>query len=382
MNNGRFDPKDFAQVRRPLREASGLPGYCYTSPEWYAREIETIFMKEWICIARVDQIPNAGDFYCEDVCGEPVVLVRGNDDTIRAFSPICRHRGTRVVEGEGNCKAFVCPYHNWVYSLDGQLIGTPGIDKTENLILSEYGLHTVRVECWAGFLFVNFDEHAIPLIEWLGDLPTVMARYRLDDMVMTRKTTHHIEANWKIYCDNTNEAYHLAAVHGGTIEQIGATSTWRCEGQGGGPYYHFYGMFKGSLALLPGEKGFPPIAGLRIDAVERQDIPVMLPNSHFLASVDFFWWETYFPEGVDKTRVVVNACFPADRLTRDDFEKLAAKYYVRLDTTYPEDLGVCRGVQEGIRARRFVPGRFTRHEINAHAFANYLVDRVVGPVRR
>ena len=185
---------------------------------------------------RADQIPNAGDFYCEDVCGEPAVLVRGNDDVIRAFSPFCRHRGSRVVEGEGNCKAFVCPYHNWVYSLEGQLVGTPGIDKTENFDLSEYGLHPIRAESWAGFLFVNFDKNTVPLIEWLGDLPEVMARYRLDEMVMTRKITHHIESNRKIYCDNTNEAYHIAMVHGGSIEQIGAMSTWRFEGQGGGPY--------------------------------------------------------------------------------------------------------------------------------------------------
>ncbi len=92
-----------------------------------------------------------------------------------------------------------------------------------------------------------------------------------------------------------------------------------------------------------------------------------------------FWWKTYIPEGVANTRVVVNVCFPKDRVARDDFEEVASQYYERLDTTYPEDLGVCKAVQRGMQSRIFEPGRFTHHEMNLHAFANYLVDRVVGP---
>src|SRR5690349_161818 len=103
----------FDRTRRSLNEASNLPGDCYTSSAWYEREIETIFMREWLCVARATDLAQRGEYVTLDIAGEPVLVVRGEDDAIRAFSNVCRHRASLVATGSGTCRAFVCPYHRW-----------------------------------------------------------------------------------------------------------------------------------------------------------------------------------------------------------------------------------------------------------------------------
>src|SRR6185369_2672411 len=111
MTTDLFAPENYVASRKPLAQASPLPGWCYVSPEWHAREMEAMFRgpnSEWLCVGRVDQVPNARDSY-------------GN---VNVMSAVCRHRGAVITEGEGRCKQFMCPYHNWTYSLNGELIAT------------------------------------------------------------------------------------------------------------------------------------------------------------------------------------------------------------------------------------------------------------------
>lgn len=379
MQDDLFDPVNFVDVRKPYLEASGLPGYCYTSEKWYRREIDTIFMKDWILVGREDQIPSVGDYLVEDVCGETVMVVRDNHRQIRALSPICRHRGTPLVSESGSCRLFSCPYHGWTYSLEGALVKAPQMEQAKDFDLSRHKLPTIRLETWAGFLFVNFDPDAKGLLQTLGSLPRIMARYNLDDMVVTRNKTYMLDCNWKLYIDNTIEIMHVPYVHRDTIQKIGARDTWVMEEESDGAFFWYYGLFPGSLALMPNDEGFPPIDGLGQDDVERHDIPVILPNCHFLATSDFFWWQSHFPEGPERMRLEVNACFPRDRLKRSDFDEVAGRYYARLDQTNPEDNEASERQHVGVRQRSYRPGRYSHWEMLVHGFANYVVDRVVGP---
>lgn len=376
-----FDSENFMEVRRPALEASTLPAYCYTSPEWYQREIEHIFMREWLLVGRAEQLPNVGDYFVEDIVGQSVLIVRGQDQRLRAFSPFCRHRGTKLISGAGNCKAFVCPYHRWIYSLHGELLGAPEMHQTKDFNRSDYGLIPIRLENWAGFLFVNFDPEAVSLSEFLGDLPAKLAKYRPEELVLTRQKTYVLECNWKVYVDNSIECYHVPSVHRSTIEEYAPMEIWTCE-EAHGAYLMLYGMFPGTLALLKDDKGFLPIEGLPRQEIERHDLPWVLPNTHFLCTVDTFWWLTMFPEGPEQMRVVVNSSFPKKTTERPDFEEVAARYYKRLDTTNPEDNRIAELQQKGLRLRLNSPGRFSYHEKLVHAFANYIVDRVVGSALR
>src|ERR1051325_11721266 len=146
---------------RPLTHASNLPSDCYTSPEWYEREFTNVFCTAWLCAGRVEQIPNAGDYFTTTVAGEHIAVLRGSDGNLHAVVPICRHRGALMLDGTGNCRTISCPYHGWTYRPSGELIGVGGrhqpmrdivgFDKEAN------GLVTLRIETWAGFVFVNFN---------------------------------------------------------------------------------------------------------------------------------------------------------------------------------------------------------------------------------
>jgi phenylpropionate dioxygenase-like ring-hydroxylating dioxygenase large terminal subunit len=113
-------------ARRPLREASTLPAECYTSASWHAREVRQIFHREWVVVGRAEQANAPGDYFTATLCGEPIVVVRGRDLHLRAFSNVCRHRGCIVATGSGNTMTLQCPYHRWTYALSGELLATPG----------------------------------------------------------------------------------------------------------------------------------------------------------------------------------------------------------------------------------------------------------------
>ena len=218
-----FDPRSYDAVRRPLLEAETLPPACYTSEEFFKREIETIFMRVWNFIGRVDYIPNAGDYYTVDFVGVPLLLIRGDDGEVRGFVNSCRHRGSKIATGSGNArKAIKCPYHGWVYGQKGDLLGAPGMKATKNFDEADYPLLPVRTETWAGFIFVNFDERADSLESYLGDIDVPFASHRMHEMICTRRKAYEIPCNWKIYVENAMEAFHVPHVHRGSIIASGA----------------------------------------------------------------------------------------------------------------------------------------------------------------
>jgi phenylpropionate dioxygenase-like ring-hydroxylating dioxygenase large terminal subunit len=129
-------------------KAETLPPVIYTSEEFLEFERRALFDHEWICVGRASRIPNPGDWFTCEVNREQMIVARGKDGQIRAFSSICQHRGMQVVEGEGNCTKFTCPYHMWSYDLTGRLLGAPAMEKTEGFDKKDYPLPPAQVELW------------------------------------------------------------------------------------------------------------------------------------------------------------------------------------------------------------------------------------------
>src|SRR5882724_12089863 len=214
-----LDPGLYATTRRPVMQAETLPPAAYTSREFYDREVERIFMREWNFMGRADHVPKPGDYVALEYAGVPLILSRDTQGKLHALINSCRHRGSQVAEGEGNCRAFRCPYHSWAYGLDGKLLSAPEIEQTRNFDFADYGLVPLRLEIWAGFLFVNFDANAAPLATWLGDIPEKLASYNFGDMVCTRRKEYRLACNWKVYVENAMEAYHVPTVHRSTLQR-------------------------------------------------------------------------------------------------------------------------------------------------------------------
>jgi len=371
-----FDPARYANVRKPLLDAEGLPADCYTDPRFLERELKTVFASSWLMAGRADRIPKRGDYFTLDYAGANLVVIRDLNQQVRVYANACRHRGARLVSGEGNCRAFVCPYHSWTYALDGQLKGCVGMEETRNFDPAAYGLTEIRSELWGSFVFVNLDGAAPPLMDWLGELPERLAMYRFDEMAVTRVRVHDIACNWKTWVENYMEGYHIPTVHRATISAHKAVNTPE-DPTGSGQYRAIFEKHDGTLALLPGDAGFPPLETLAGESARGSRFMLIYPMTMFALTVDTMWTFQCLPLGPEQTRIIHTSLFPRSRMARDDFEQLASNYYKRQDMVVKEDNDITVIQQQGLRSPLTRPGRFAPKEKIVHALANWVLDRVL-----
>lgn len=198
-------------------DRSGLPAWAYHSEELLALEKEELFRRHWQLVGHVNDVPKAGDFITLDLVGERALVVRGKDGVVRAFHNLCRHRGSRVVaEPQGHCRnALVCPFHGWVYNLDGTLRGTARPGSLPALDRTAYGLKPLEHEIWNGFVFVRFKPGPQPSVATLfAPFAEEAALYRMADVTpLSVPWTHETPVNWKAVRDVDNEGYHVAMAH-------------------------------------------------------------------------------------------------------------------------------------------------------------------------
>lgn len=197
--------------------ASQKPGYAldqrfYTDPAIYALEIDRLVSRNWILAGHQSELAEPGDFKVLEVANESAIIVRGSDGELRAFANVCRHRGSLVcLESGGHVKKFTCPYHGWMYDIDGNLTAArsmPGdFDK------SEYGLNQLSIDTIGGLIFVSFSENPPSLEMARRDLAEPMAFFDFDNLKVASYKSYDIAANWKLSIENYQECYHCATSH-------------------------------------------------------------------------------------------------------------------------------------------------------------------------
>ncbi|HTW70805.1 MAG TPA: aromatic ring-hydroxylating dioxygenase subunit alpha, partial [Acetobacteraceae bacterium] len=204
-----------------INSAQMLPPLCYTDAEFYEFERDAVFDREWLCVGRESWTREPGEYFTTTHAGEPIVIVRNREGALKALSTVCQHRAMLVAEGHGRTKTFVCPYHHWVYSLDGQLIGAPAMDRACGFDKKQVRLPAFKLEVWQGWVFINMDPNARPLAPRLGALDRVLANYRMDMAEGPRPegfTTY--PWNWKVMFENNNDGYHANRLHRGMHDVI------------------------------------------------------------------------------------------------------------------------------------------------------------------
>ncbi|GAB1478920.1 aromatic ring-hydroxylating dioxygenase subunit alpha [Paracoccaceae bacterium] len=209
-------------------DRAGLPGWTYHSPEMFALEREKLFLTHWQIAGHVNDIPAPGDWLTFDMLGERAVVMRGADGVVRAFHNLCRHRGARVVDGDkGNCRgSIVCPFHGWVYNLDGTLRGAARPSSFGDMDREKFGLMPIEMEIFHGFVFLRFGPGPQPAIaELLAPFEADFAAYDLERVlpVPTPNWLTDLPVNWKSVRDVDNEGYHVALAHPGLQELYGRT---------------------------------------------------------------------------------------------------------------------------------------------------------------
>lgn len=203
-----------------------LPGWIYTDREFFDLEMERIIRPSWQIVCHVNEIANPGDYQTIDYLGESVVVIRGEDRQVRAFTNVCRHRAMRLVEGPSGCaRKLVCPYHAWTFESDGRLSGVPMKSEYPALRLEENGLVPVAHEVWHGFVFVNLAPAGFPSVaQMMAPFEDEVAQYRFEDMQrMAPVRTRPRGVNWKNVGDNYSDNLHIPVSHDGLTRLFGRT---------------------------------------------------------------------------------------------------------------------------------------------------------------
>jgi phenylpropionate dioxygenase-like ring-hydroxylating dioxygenase large terminal subunit len=222
---------------RPADRPLGLQGAFYTSPELFEFERRSVLRNGWHCLGRADEIPSAGDYFTAQLLGEPLLVMRGDDDLIRIFANVCRHRGMLLAEGRGNVKRLVCSYHAWIYGRDGGLLRAAhmenaGFDRA-NCRLAEFA-GTI----WQGFIYVSLSDRPEPLGQMLEPLAKVLTPYETVDFRIVHSAEEDWQCNWKCLVENFMEGYHLSVVHPHTLR--GYTPTELCTKGPSSPAFTSY----------------------------------------------------------------------------------------------------------------------------------------------
>lgn len=192
-----------------------LESHYYTDPLIFAKERERIFKPAWWLLGPAHLVAERNHYLCDSICGWSVFVIRDKEGRLNGFHNICRHRGARLLNaGTGQRRVIHCPYHAWGFNCAGELVATPGFGKAEDFDKADYSLHPVHVCEWRGQIFINLSARPEPFERWIGSLDRLMNEFPGCD-VMQYHNSFVVEgqANWKTYCDNTVEGYHLHAVH-------------------------------------------------------------------------------------------------------------------------------------------------------------------------
>ena len=197
--------------------AEHKPGYSldqrfYTDPGVYARELERIIYRNWIFAGHISQFAEAGDFRVLNVAGESAIIVRNEDGGLNGFANVCRHRGSLVcLEESGHTEKFACPYHGWMYDLDGRLVAAR--DMPEDFDKESRSLKRVSVEVIHGLVFVCFTDNPLSVEACRTELAEPMAMFGFENLKVAAQKTYDIPANWKLSIENYQECYHCATAH-------------------------------------------------------------------------------------------------------------------------------------------------------------------------
>jgi Rieske 2Fe-2S family protein len=387
MTGPDLTPAELASIRREFRAASLLPARMYHDPGVLAWEREHIVRRDWVLVAREEDVPEPTSFKLVELDGEDIIVIRGRDGVVRAFYNVCRHRGTAVEEREcGKAVRLQCPYHSWIYDLEGRLVRAKHTEDLEDFSFERFSLAPIHVATWQGFVFLNLSEGEVaPLEAQLGDLADHFARFDFTTLRSAKQAVYDVGANWKFIAENYSECYHCPGVHpqlnrltpydlGGDYDPGGAWQGGWMELVGGAE----------TMALDGGHgsrRGRPAMCGMTAEDEQRVYYYVLWPLAFLSIHPDYLLVHRLEPIAPDRTRIVCDWLFEADTIAGPEFDPSEPVDF--WDLTNRQDWHVCELQQRGTRSRSWVAGRYSNNEPSVQAFdlmvaARYVGDPIVG----
>lgn len=379
-----FDPAALERVLQPIETARGLPNEAYVSDAFREWERDRVIAKTWFCIGFGRDVASPGDAFPSDVLGFPILMVRRQDGSIGVFHNVCSHRGAQLVSDACNVsRRLRCPYHAWVYDLEGRLVGTPHIggprtSEVQGFDKSEHGLKPVRSEIFWDMVFVNLSGDAEPFETFIKPLKDRwadfdMSRIRHPGPVGSLKLT--VNCNWKLAVENYCEAYHLPSIHPGLNSYSKLEDHYNIEAED-----HFSGQ--GSHAYTPllvkDGPNLPQFPGLPARWNKAAEYASLYPNVLLGIHRDHYYAIRLEPLATGKTREHLEIYYIDDASADPAFEPVKAANLKAWETVFAEDVDVVERMQRGRHSPGYDGGVFSpAMDGPTHCFHRWLARKLL-----
>jgi len=368
-----------------LDRAETLPPACYTDPAFYEFEKEALFNHEWLCVGRESWVREAGDYFTTQIIGEPIIVARTRKNELKAMSAVCQHRAMLVAEGRGNTRGFVCPYHHWVYGLDGALINAPAMERTCDFDKKTVRLPALKVEVWLGFIFINFDPAAAPLAPRLAKVAEAVASYDLQAAEGPPPMTGSFAWNWKVMFENNNDGYHANKLHHGPLHDFvpSELATFPESGPTDAGFLRYNGTTHPDASFNPTQKAVLPIFPKLTDADRNRMTFANVPPTLSLVLTNdlviFLILRATGPETLEQDTGVLVA---PGAMEDPAFEHRLDMIMTSAGKIIAQDMHVDGLVQAGLRSRFAVRGRYSWQEGAQGQFNRWMTPRYQETWRR
>ena len=388
----------YHQIRLPVGQASTLIPDAYTSDNFFALEQEKIFANSWVAVGCLTKVSKKGDILVTEVAGRSILVVRSKGDRLEGFYNVCRHRGTKLLNDSCNIKSIRCPYHSWVYGLDGKCLGTPMFQNEINadnetvtsyadyLDKKDYSLYPVSVRSWGFLIFVNLnmatsngiseDEVTANFKEWLGDLTQNFQSHVLEKWVVSKYKNYDVASNYKLIEENFMEYYHLPFVHPELSNVSRMEDHHRYQGKG---------MYTGMLTTPVSRNvdsvwlNLPAVKGLEKQHLEAAYHICIFPNVTITILPNHAFCMITDPIRVNQTRERTFILTPPDSLKNGSNASMFIELVKFWDMINTQDLCIVERVQEGLSNPAFTGGRMSlKFEEPLHRYQNWVADRMCG----
>lgn len=355
--------------------ARALPGRYYTSSAIFAREMERIFGTRWLCAGRQSELAQSGSYMLfelapgspgpERMPQESILVVRGQDDAIRAFYNVCRHRGARLCVEGGEAQGRIrCPYHAWSYGLDGRLMSAPNMADVAGFDRADHPLVPVATALWEGFVFVSLAASPAPFARAFAPIHDAFAAWQMPRLATAHRITYEVAANWKLLFQNYSECYHCPFIHPALNQltpYLGADNDLESGEILGGPMQ----IAHPETSMTESGRMCGPAL---VSGPARQQVHyyTIFPGMFLSLHPDYVLVHRLEPLAIDRTRVICEWLLdPAYRDLPGCDPQEAVTFWDRVNR---EDWHVCELCQQGVSSRGYVPGLYAELESVVAAF--------------
>ena len=384
-----------------LLAARHKPGYAleqafYQSEAVFQRDLDKVFYHEWQLAGHISEIPEVGDYFLFEMMEESVIITQGSDGEIHALANVCRHRGSRVcLEPRGNTKRFTCPYHAWIFNLDGSLFNARMLDKDADK--SALGLKRLALEVFHGMIFVSLAENPNSFDRIRQDLDQILQPFGLARTKIAHRVQYPVKANWKLLVENYNECYHCTAAHpefsrshathmsSERVQPLNEAMAARAKDCGvptdfidriavnrlpGSPDYAYnrYSLFEGYLTGSEDGKALAPLLGdLTGYDSGASDLYVGILNP-MLIYCDHAVLYRFIP--VDKDNSIQEILWLVHEEAQEGSDYDLERLIWLWDVTTESDKTIIEKNQEGVNSRFYEPGPFVEMETYSKRFVD------------